>query len=93
MSSARDRASYYATAKSLERVPSKTNVDFSKDLFPAMLRDGADLYGHLAEGYWRDIGNPLAYRDAQHDLLARQKRRGEHRQRSILVSGGHDGPG
>jgi hypothetical protein len=30
---------------------------------------------------------------AQHDLLARQKRRGEHRQRGILVSGGHDGPG
>ena len=38
-----------------------------------------------------DVADP---RDvAQHDLLARQQGRGEHRQRGILVSGGHDGPG
>ena len=38
-----------------------------------------------------DVADP---RDvAEHDLLTRQQRRGEHGQRGILVSSGHDGPG
>lgn len=61
---------YILEPGALERVPPKTNVDFSKDLFPAMLRDGAPLYGHLAEGYWRDIGNIEEYRRAHEDILA-----------------------
>jgi mannose-1-phosphate guanylyltransferase/phosphomannomutase len=53
----------------LERLPARTNVDFSKDLFPAMLRDRAGLFGHLARGYWRDIGNIEEYRRAHEDIL------------------------
>lgn len=54
----------------LERVAPETNVDFSKDLFPEMLREGAALYGHLAAGYWRDVGNLNEYRRAHDDVLA-----------------------
>jgi mannose-1-phosphate guanylyltransferase/phosphomannomutase len=61
---------YILEPAALMRVPPKTNVDFSKDLFPAMLREKAALYGHIAPGYWRDIGNLDEYRQAHDDILA-----------------------
>jgi mannose-1-phosphate guanylyltransferase / phosphomannomutase len=61
---------YILEPGALQRVPPKTNVDFSKDLFPQMLREGAGLFGHVAEGYWRDIGNIDEYRTAHRDVLA-----------------------
>jgi mannose-1-phosphate guanylyltransferase/phosphomannomutase len=61
---------YILEPAALMRVPKQTNVDFSKDLFPAMLRDNAALYGHVAPGYWRDIGNLDEYRQAHDDILA-----------------------
>ena len=61
---------YILEPSALERVPPKTNVDFSKDLFPAMLKDGARLFGYAADGYWRDIGNIEEYRSAHEDILA-----------------------
>jgi len=61
---------YVLEPSALERVPPLTNVDFSKDLFPQMLREGAGLYGHVAAGYWRDIGNIDEYRRAHEDVLA-----------------------
>jgi len=73
---------YVLEPEALERVPPQTNVDFSKDLFPQMLREGARLFGHVAEGYWRDVGNLNEYRAAHEDVLAGRVRvslRGEHR--------------
>ena len=61
---------YILEPDALRRVPPLTNVDFSKDLFPSMLRAGAGLYGHIARGYWRDIGNLEEYRLAHEDVLA-----------------------
>lgn len=60
---------YILEPSALQRVPVRTNYDFSKDLFPAMLRDKAGLYGHVAKGYWRDIGNLDEYRRAHEDVL------------------------
>jgi mannose-1-phosphate guanylyltransferase / phosphomannomutase len=60
---------YILEAEALRRVPVRTNFDFSKDLYPAMLRDGAGLFGHVADGYWRDIGNIDEYRSAHRDVL------------------------
>ncbi len=45
-------------------------VDFSKDLFPALLAAGQPLYGYVAGGYWSDVGNLNQYRQANYDLLA-----------------------
>jgi mannose-1-phosphate guanylyltransferase/phosphomannomutase len=53
-------------------LPARTNVDFSKDLFPRLLAAGAPLYGYIAQGYWRDIGNLEEYSQAHDDLLAGQ---------------------
>lgn len=61
---------YILEPGALARVPQRTNFDFSKDLFPKMLRESAGLYGHIAKGYWRDIGNLDEYRRAHEDVLA-----------------------
>lgn len=61
---------YILEPEALQRVPPQTNVDFSKDLFPQMLREGAALFGYVASGYWRDIGNIDEYRTAHGDVLA-----------------------
>jgi len=46
-----------------------TEVDFSKDLFPYLLKKGEPLYGYIASGYWSDIGNLEQYRLSHFDLL------------------------
>lgn len=61
---------YILEPSALERIPIRTNFDFSKDLFPKMLREKAGLFGHIAHGYWRDIGNLDEYRRAHEDILA-----------------------
>src|SRR5690606_13024675 len=47
-----------------------------------MLRERAALFGHVAEGYWRDIGNIEEYRRAHDDILrgrVKIRLRGERR--------------
>ena len=61
---------YVLEPAALERVPPLANLDFSRDLFPQMLRDGAALFGHVADGYWRDVGNLDEYRRVHEDALA-----------------------
>ncbi|WP_031515563.1 mannose-1-phosphate guanyltransferase [Desulfofalx alkaliphila] len=43
--------------------------DFSKDLFPLLLRDGRPMYGAVLDGYWCDIGNLQQYLQSHYDLL------------------------
>jgi mannose-1-phosphate guanylyltransferase / phosphomannomutase len=61
---------YILEPDALARVPVQTDFDFSKDLFPQMLREGAGLFGHLSDGYWRDVGNLEEYRRANADVLS-----------------------
>ena len=44
-------------------------VDFSADVFPDVLASGKSLYGHLAEGYWEDVGTLEAYLRAHQDVM------------------------
>ncbi|MCX7620614.1 MAG: mannose-1-phosphate guanyltransferase [Acidimicrobiales bacterium] len=44
-------------------------VDFSSEVFPRVLVDGAPLYGAIAEGYWEDVGTLDAYLRAHKDIL------------------------
>ncbi|XEC95204.1 sugar phosphate nucleotidyltransferase [Paenibacillus tarimensis] len=46
-----------------------TEFDFSKELFPMLMRLNRPLYGYIADGYWSDIGNLSQYRQAQFDIL------------------------
>jgi mannose-1-phosphate guanylyltransferase/phosphomannomutase len=46
-------------------------VDFSGDVFPALLEQGMPLYGYIADGYWEDVGTHESYLRAQADVLNR----------------------
>jgi len=54
----------------LDLIPAKTEFDFSKDLYPLMLKKDLPLYGYVADGYWKDIGNLNEYQLAHADVLA-----------------------
>lgn len=45
------------------------NVDWSKDVFPQLLKEGGEMFGYIAEGYWTDIGTIEAYMRATSDYL------------------------
>lgn len=60
---------YILEPEILDMVPYREEFDFSKNLFPHLLRNDLGLYGYIAEGYWRDIGNLNEYQDAHLDAL------------------------
>lgn len=45
------------------------STDFSKDLFPLLMKDKQPLFGYQAEGYWSDVGGLGSYRQTQFDML------------------------
>lgn len=53
----------------LDEIPAGASFDFSKDLYPKLLKSGAPLFGCTAEGYWRDIGTIEQYVAANRDAL------------------------
>lgn len=53
----------------LTHIPEDTPCDFGKDLFPSLLRKGVPMRGVVMEGYWRDIGTPRDYYQANLDAL------------------------
>ncbi|HVL03197.1 MAG TPA: sugar phosphate nucleotidyltransferase, partial [Acidimicrobiales bacterium] len=50
-------------------IPPDRPVDFSAEVFPALLDQGKPLYGHVSEGYWEDVGTLEAYMRAHTDVL------------------------
>jgi len=50
-------------------IPADRPVDFSSEVFPAVLDAGRPLYGYVAEGYWEDVGTTEAYLRAHQDIL------------------------
>ncbi len=60
---------YILEPEVLDLIPYQSEFDFSKDLFPLMLRNKLPLYGFVAKGYWKDIGNLDEYQNGQFDAL------------------------
>ncbi len=60
---------YVLEPKVFDNVPAEKSVDFSKDLFPALLKEDKGLFGYTAEGYWKDVGNLDEYRLGHYDVL------------------------
>ena len=60
---------YVLEPKVLNYCPTSQPFDFSSDLFPILMRNGDPIYGHIAEGYWCDIGNLEEYARATRDML------------------------
>lgn len=60
---------YILEPEVFDYIPEDKSFDFSKDLYPLLLREKKALYGYIAEGYWKDIGNHDEYRLAHYDVL------------------------
>lgn len=60
---------YLIEPEILTYIPSNVPYDFSKDLFPKLMEEGVTLWGCSVQGYWRDVGNPISYREVHHDIL------------------------
>ena len=52
---------YVLSPRAMAAVPEGRPFDFAKDLFPLLLSRGEKLLGCAMEGYWCDVGTPLAY--------------------------------
>ncbi len=62
---------YVMEPEVFEHVAAEEAVDWSGDVFPALLAAGAPLYGYVADGYWEDVGTHESYLRAQADVLNR----------------------
>src|ERR1700722_11000232 len=61
---------YVMEPEVLAEVPLGESVDWSGDVFPALLKRGAPLFGYISDGYWEDVGTHESYLKAQADVLA-----------------------
>ena len=52
-----------------DHIPAGEVVDFSGDVFPAVLAADLPLLGAVTDGYWEDVGTLEAYRSAHDDVL------------------------
>ncbi len=60
---------YIIEPEALKYIPEGREFDFSKDLFPLLLKNKEPLYGYIADGYWKDIGDLSEYLLAHRDIL------------------------
>jgi mannose-1-phosphate guanylyltransferase/phosphomannomutase len=63
---------YILEPEVLKEIPKGEEYDFSHDLFPRLLERGIPLYGHVAEGYWTDVGALDNYLEVHRDILDRK---------------------
>lgn len=63
---------YILEPKIFDLIPFREEFDFSKDLFPLMLRNNMNLYGYISDGYWCDIGGLYDYQEAHLDVLTKK---------------------
>lgn len=61
---------YILEPEALEYIKKDQTFDFSKDLFPLLLKEGRPVYGVVLEGYWCDIGNLQQYLQSHIDVLS-----------------------
>lgn len=54
------------------RPVNRQDIDFSKDLFPYILKQQMQLYGCVLNGYWRDVGSLEDYISTNLDALKRK---------------------
>ncbi|XVQ15341.1 sugar phosphate nucleotidyltransferase [Spirillospora sp. CA-255316] len=61
---------YVMEPEVLDHVAEGTAVDWSGEVFPKLLAEGAPLYGYVADCYWEDVGTHASYMKAQADMLS-----------------------
>ena len=60
---------YVLEPEIFDRIPGDRAVDFSGEVFPAVLESGEPLFGCVVDGYWEDVGTTAAYLKAHEDIL------------------------
>jgi mannose-1-phosphate guanylyltransferase/phosphomannomutase len=60
---------YVVEPEAFDYIPAGEVVDFSGDMFPAMLDAEEPLFGAVVDGYWEDVGTLEAYVRAHKDAL------------------------
>ncbi|MBI2267605.1 MAG: NDP-sugar synthase [Armatimonadetes bacterium] len=58
----------------LDMIPDQEHYDFGRQLFPRFLEEKIPFYGLSLPGYWCDVGDLGAYRQAHWDILYRRAR-------------------
>jgi glucose-1-phosphate adenylyltransferase len=53
----------------LDAANPRSSRDFGKDVIPAMVADGLNVYAYQFDGYWMDVGTVQAYWEANMQLL------------------------
>ncbi|RVW05235.1 mannose-1-phosphate guanylyltransferase [Rhodococcus xishaensis] len=53
----------------IEKIPSDRPVSVEREVFPALLADGARVFGHVDSSYWRDMGTPDDFVRGSADLV------------------------
>ena len=60
---------YLLTPSSLDAWEPGHNVSIEREIFPALIADGAPMYGFASDAYWMDLGTPEKYLQAHFDIL------------------------
>jgi NDP-sugar pyrophosphorylase family protein len=61
---------YILEPRVLDYIPEGEPFMFEYGVFPQLLERGEPFYGYVWRGYWRDIGTPASYLQANLDVLA-----------------------
>ena len=88
---------YVLEPEIFDHIPEASRPTSPSDVFPKLLDKGAPLFGFVADGYWKDVGNLEAY---QQRPPGRPRRPGQRRHarvrgpaRDLAGGGGRDRPG
>jgi len=60
---------YIINPEILKYIPNNKFFDFSKDLFPFLLKNNLPMYGYMSPNYWCDIGDISSYLQCHSDIL------------------------
>ncbi len=63
---------YVMEPEMLDFIPKSEFFDFARDFFPLLMNKGITINGYVAQGYWMDVGNPNAYREAHEDIFEKR---------------------
>jgi NDP-sugar pyrophosphorylase family protein len=50
-------------------IKEKHRLDFGFDFIPYLIHTGRPVYGYTLKGSWYDVGTPMRYLEAMHDML------------------------
>ncbi len=66
----------------LDRIPAEDAQSFEREVFPAMVQEGARVYAYLTHGYWQDVGSPQKYLEATFGIISGRTKLPEYPQRA-----------